>query len=152
MENLLIELCSKYTESLKKQSADDRESNIIYGEILEILKKNPTINPYDLLNTLNKGRNPHDKNKVRNRRDRITGVHKILEEANTIVNNLLDGTPESLNKVKELLKTSNIYRNKMVLSILLEEFYSDELNEVYYSIKNDQCKGFINSIIEKLEN
>ncbi|MBC2851564.1 hypothetical protein H5J22_09195 [Cetobacterium sp. 8H] len=150
MKELLKEISTKYIEILKKQSPEDKESNVIYGKILDILKDNPNLNLFGLLDELNKGKTFYEKNKVRNRRDRISNLEILIKNANTMVDNILNEDDESFHFVEKSLNRSDIYRDRMVLNILLDEFYSPELHEVYFTIKNDQCKKFILELIDRL--
>lgn len=147
MQEILKKVSDKYIEILKNQTPDSKESNVIYGKILHVLEKNPSLNLFGLLEELNKGKTFYEKNKVRNRRDRLTNLEIIIKNANTIVDNLLEEDNESLKKIERSLNRSDIYRDRMVLNILLSEFPSKELHEVYYTIKNEQCKKFISDII-----
>ncbi|MGL5761122.1 MAG: hypothetical protein ACRCXS_06885, partial [Cetobacterium sp.] len=90
MNDILIKISEKYIKNLKNQSPEDKESNIIYGKILNILEKDPTLNLFGLLTELNKGKTFYEKNKVRNRRDRLTNLDILIKNANTIVDNLLE--------------------------------------------------------------
>ncbi|MEG0069272.1 hypothetical protein [Cetobacterium sp.] len=150
MKELLKEISAKYIEILKKQSPEDKESNVIYGKILDILKDNPNLNLFGLLDELNKGKTFYEKNKVRNRRDRISNLEILIKNANTMVDNILNEDDESFHFVEKSLNRSDIYRDRMVLNILLDEFYSPELHEVYFTIKNDQCKKFILELVDRL--
>ncbi|MGL5638813.1 MAG: hypothetical protein ACRCW7_05670, partial [Cetobacterium sp.] len=143
MNDILIKISKKYMVTLEKQSPEDKESNVIYGKILNILEKNPELNIFGLLGELNKGKTFYEKNKVRNRRDRLTNLDIMIKNANTIVDNLLEEDEESLRRIERSLNRSDIYRDRMVMNILLAEFPSHELHEVYYTIKNDQCKKFL---------
>lgn len=151
MNDILIKISEKYIKNLKNQSPEDKESNIIYGKILNILEKNPELNLFGLLTELNKGKTFYEKNKVRNRRDRLTNLEILIKNANTIVDNLLEGDEESLKKVERSLDRSDIYRDRMAINILLTEFPSPALHEVYYTIKNDQCKKFLLEVIEEIK-
>lgn len=151
MNTKIETILEKYLAALPNQSETDRESNEIYGEILSILTKNPNINLYELIALINREGVKFEKNKIRNRRDRITAIHKSLEEANLIVEKLKKADEKSFNEIEEILKVSNIYRNRMVLSLLLEENFTEEFYEVYYGIKSEQCKGFINALIVELK-
>lgn len=151
MNDILIKISEKYIKNLKNQSPEDKESNIIYGKILNILEKNPELNLFGLLTELNKGKTFYEKNKVRNRRDRLTNLEILIKNANTIVDNLLEGDEESLKKVERSLDRSDIYRDRMAINILLTEFPSPALQEVYYTIKNDQCKKFLLEVIEEIK-
>lgn len=151
MNDILIKISEKYIKNLKNQSPEDKESNIIYGKILNILEKNPELNLFGLLTKLNKGKTFYEKNKVRNRRDRLTNLEILIKNANTIVDNLLEGDEESLKKVERSLDRSDIYRDRMAINILLTEFPSPALHEVYYTIKNDQCKKFLLEVIEEIK-
>lgn len=151
MNDILIKISEKYIKNLKNQSPEDKESNIIYGRILNILEKNPELNLFGLLTELNKGKTFYEKNKVRNRRDRLTNLEILIKNANTIVDNLLEGDEESLKKVERSLDRSDIYRDRMAINILLTEFPSPALQEVYYTIKNDQCKKFLLEVIEEIK-
>lgn len=150
MKELLKEISTKYIEILKKQSPEDKESNVIYGKILDILKDNPNLNLFGLLDELNKGKTFYEKNKVRNRRDRISNLEILIKNANTMVDNILNEDEDSFHFVEKSLSRSDIYRDRMVLNILLDEFYSPELHEVYFTIKNDQCKKFILEFVDRL--
>ncbi|MEG1582561.1 MAG: hypothetical protein RR344_01295 [Cetobacterium sp.] len=150
MKELLKEISTKYIEILKKQSPEDKESNVIYGKILDILKDNPNLNLFGLLDELNKGKTFYEKNKVRNRRDRISNLEILIKNANTMVDNILNEDEDSFHFVEKSLNRSDIYRDRMVLNILLDEFYSPELHEVYFTIKNDQCKKFILELVDRL--
>ncbi|WP_448819986.1 hypothetical protein [Cetobacterium sp.] len=151
MNDILIKISEKYIKNLKNQSPEDKESNIIYGKILNILEKNPELNLFGLLTELNKGKTFYEKNKVRNRRDRLTNLEILIKNANTIIDNLLEGDEESLKKVERSLDRSDIYRDRMAINILLTEFPSPALQEVYYTIKNDQCKKFLLEVIEEIK-
>lgn len=151
MNDILIKISEKYIKNLKNQSPEDKESNVIYGKILNILEKNPELNLFGLLTELNKGKTFYEKNKVRNRRDRLTNLEILIKNANTIVDNLLEGDEESLKKVERSLDRSDIYRDRMAINILLTEFPSPALHEVYYTIKNDQCKKFLLEVIEEIK-
>lgn len=151
MNDILIKISEKYIKNLKNQSLEDKESNVIYGKILNILEKNPELNLFGLLTELNKGKTFYEKNKVRNRRDRLTNLEILIKNANTIVDNLLEGDEESLKKVERSLDRSDIYRDRMAINILLTEFPSPALHEVYYTIKNDQCKKFLLEVIEEIK-
>ena len=151
MNDILIKISEKYIKNLKNQSPEDKESNIIYGKILNILEKNPELNLFGLLTELNKGKTFYEKNKVRNRRDRLTNLEILIKNANTIVDNLLEGDKESLKKVERSLDRSDIYRDRMAINILLTEFPSPALHEVYYTIKNEQCKKFLLEVIEEIK-
>lgn len=151
MNDILIKISEKYIKNLKNQSPEDKESNIIYGKILNILEKNPELNLFGLLTELNKGKTFYEKNKVRNRRDRLTNLEILIKNANTIVDNLLEGDEESLKKVERSLDRADIYRDRMAINILLTEFPSPALHEVYYTIKNDQCKKFLLEVIEEIK-
>lgn len=145
LEQKLISLSEKYIYNLlKKLSPEDKESNKIYGEIISILIKKPNIQLYELVDEINKGGNKFEKNKIRNRRDRINGIHNAIDAAIEIVD-LID--IENFSLAEEKLKTTNIIRDRMVISILLEENFSEELFELYHIIKNDQCRGFLRSLI-----
>ena len=78
MNTKIEAILEKYLAALPNQSETDRESNEIYGEILSILTKNPNINLYELIALINREGVKFEKNKIRNRRDRITGIHKSL--------------------------------------------------------------------------
>ena len=151
MNDILIKISEKYIKNLKNQSPEDKESNIIYGKILNILEKNPELNLFGLLTELNKGKTFYEKNKVRNRRDRLTNLEILIKNANTIVDNLLEGDEESLKKVERSWDRADIYRDRMAINILLTEFPSPALHEVYYTIKNDQCKKFLLEVIEEIK-
>lgn len=151
MNDILIKISEKYIKNLKNQSPEDKESNVIYGKILNILEKNPELNLFGLLTELNKEKTFYEKNKVRNRRDRLTNLEILIKNANTIVDNLLEGDEESLKKVERSLDRSDIYRDRMAINILLTEFPSPALHEVYYTIKNDQCKKFLLEVIEEIK-
>lgn len=142
----LIEVSNKYNfQLLSKISADDKESNKIYGEIISILIKKPDIQLYQLVDEVNKSDSRFEKNKIRNRRDRITNVHSSINEAIEIVD-LIDEDNYIL--AEEKLKKVNTVRDRMVLAILLEENFSEELFDLYQLIKNDQCRGFLRSLFE----
>lgn len=149
MEEILLELSSKYLINLEKQSESDKESNKIYGKIIAILIKNPNINMYELVSSINIGEENYEKNKIRNRRDRITGMFKIIEEANQFVTKLLENKIESLEEAKNILKVTNIFRNRVIISLLLDQFFTEEFYDLYYLIKNDQCKGFLEKVINE---
>ncbi|WP_297595900.1 hypothetical protein [uncultured Cetobacterium sp.] len=151
MKELLKEISTKYIEILKNQSPEDKESNIIYGKILDVLKDKPDLNLFALLDELNKGKTFYEKNKVRNRRDRISNLEILIKNANTMVDNILNEDEESFHFIEKSLNRSDIYRDRMVMNILLDEFYSPEFHEVYFTIKNDQCKKFILELIERLK-
>lgn len=151
MNDILIKVSNKYKDILKNQSETDKESNIIYGKILRVLDENPTINLFSLVDELNKGKTFYEKNKVRNRRDRISNIEILIKNANTIVDNLLNGESEDFFSIERSLNRSDIYRDRMVLKILLDEFFSDELHDVYFTIKNDLCKKFILDIIKEMK-
>ena len=150
MNDILIKISEKYMKNLKNQSPEDKESNIIYGKILNILEKDPTVNLFGLLTELNKGKTFYEKNKVRNRRDRLTNLDILIKNANTIVDNLLEDDEESLRKIERSLNRSDIYRDRMVMNILLAEFPSPQFHDVYYTIKNDQCKKFLLEVIDEI--
>nr|WP_307774383.1 hypothetical protein [uncultured Cetobacterium sp.] len=150
MNDILIKVSEKYSNILENQSPEDKESNIIYGKILNILEKDPTLNLFGLLNELNKGKTFYEKNKVRNRRDRLTNLEIIIKNANTIVDNLLSEDEESLRNAERSLNRSDIYRDRMALSILLQEFPSPQLHHVYFIIKNDLCKKFLLDVISEI--
>ncbi|MGL5988289.1 hypothetical protein [Cetobacterium sp.] len=148
MNEILVNISKKYIEALEQQSPEDKESNIIYGKMLNILEKDPTLNLFGLIQELNKGTTYYDKNKVRNRRDRLTNLEILIKNANTIVDKLLeDDEEENLRIIERSLNRSDIYRDRMVMNILLAEFPSNELREVYYTIKNDQCKKFLFEVL-----
>ncbi|MGL4534547.1 MAG: hypothetical protein ACRC0V_09510 [Fusobacteriaceae bacterium] len=152
MKNLnetLINLSVKYNfDLLNKSSLEDRESNNIYGQIISILIKKPDINLYELIDAINSSGSRFEKNKIRNRRDRITGIHKSIDEAIEIVNLIED---ESYEIPEEKLKQINIVRDRMILAILLEENFSEEFLDLYNMIKNDQCRGFLRTLISTLK-
>ncbi|MGL5056299.1 MAG: hypothetical protein ACRC6A_02870 [Fusobacteriaceae bacterium] len=152
MKNLnetLINLSVKYNfDLLNKSSLEDRESNNIYGQIISILIKKPDINLYELIDAINSSGSRFEKNKIRNRRDRITGIHKSIDEAIEIVNLIED---ESYEIPEEKLKQINIVRDRMILAILLEENFSEEFLDLYSMIKNDQCRGFLRTLISTLK-
>lgn len=150
MDDMLVKISEKYIENLKNQSLEDKESNIIYGKILNILEKNPTLNLFGLLTELNKGKTFYEKNKVRNRRDRLTNLDILIKNANTVVDNLLEGDEEGLKIVERSLNRSDIYRDRMVMNILLAEFPSPQFHDIYYTIKNDQCKKFLLEVIQEI--
>lgn len=150
MNEILVKISKKYMVALEKQSPEDKESNIIYGKILNILEKNPELNLFGLLEELNKGKKFYEKNKVRNRRDRLTNLDIMIKNANTIVDNLLEEDEESLRRIERSLNRSDIYRDRMAMNILLAEFPSHELHEVYYTIKNDQCKKFLLEVVSEI--
>ncbi|MGL4971171.1 MAG: hypothetical protein ACRDB6_06825 [Cetobacterium sp.] len=150
MNDILVKISKKYMVTLEKQSPDDKESNVIYGKMLQILEKNPELNLFGLLEELNKGKTFYEKNKVRNRRDRLTNLDIMIKNANTIVDNLLEEDEESFRKIERSLNRSDIYRDRMVMNILLAEFPSAEFHEVYYTIKNDQCKKFLLEVVSEL--
>lgn len=150
MDDMLVKISEKYIENLKNQSLEDKESNIIYGKILNILEKNPTLNLFGLLTELNKGKTFYEKNKVRNRRDRLTNLDILIKNANTVVDNLLEGDEEGLKIVERSLNRSDIYRDRMVMNILLAEFPSPQFHAIYYTIKNDQCKKFLLEVIQEI--
>ncbi|MGL5087889.1 MAG: hypothetical protein ACRC6Z_00280 [Cetobacterium sp.] len=148
MNEILVNISKKYIEALEQQSPEDKESNIIYGKMLNILEKDPALNLFGLIQELNKGTTYYDKNKVRNRRDRLTNLEILIKNANTIVDKLLeDDEEENLRIIERSLNRSDIYRDRMVMNILLAEFPSNELREVYYTIKNDQCKKFLFEVL-----
>lgn len=151
MNDILIKVSNKYIDILKNQSETDKESNIIYGKILTALEKNPTLNLFALIDELNKGKTFYEKNKVRNRRDRISNIEILIKNANTIVDNLLSGESEDFFSIERSLNRSDIYRDRMVLRILLDEFYSNELHEVFFTIKNDLCKKFILDVLKEVK-
>ncbi|MGL5000917.1 MAG: hypothetical protein ACRC6J_04265 [Cetobacterium sp.] len=151
MNDILVNISKEYIVALEKQSPEDKESNIIYGKMLNILEKDPTLNLFGLIQELNKGTTYYDKNKVRNRRDRLTNLEILIKNANTIVDKLLeDDEEENLRIIERSLNRSDIYRDRMVMNILLAEFPSNELREVYYTIKNDQCKKFLFRVLEEI--
>ncbi|MDX8336174.1 hypothetical protein [Candidatus Cetobacterium colombiensis] len=152
MNDILIKISKKYRENLQGQRPEDKESNIIYGKILNLLEKDPTLNLFGLLTELNKGKTFYEKNKVRNRRDRLTNLDILIKNANTIVDNLLEEDEESLRKVERSLNRGDIYRDRMAMNILLTEFPSPEFHDVYYTIKNDQCKKFLLELVEEIRN
>ena len=94
MNEILVKISKKYMVALEKQSPDDKESNVIYGKMLHILEKDPELNLFGLLEELNKGKKFYEKNKVRNRRDRLTNLDIMIKNANTIVDNLLEEDEE----------------------------------------------------------
>ncbi|WP_297488782.1 hypothetical protein [uncultured Cetobacterium sp.] len=151
MNDILIKVSNKYIDILKNQSETDKESNIIYGKILRVLGENPTINLFSLIDELNKGKTFYEKNKVRNRRDRISNIEILIKNANTIVDNLLDEDSDNFFSIERSLNRSDIYRDRMVLKILLDEFFSDELHDVYFTIKNDLCKKFLLDVIKEIK-
>lgn len=151
MNDILIKVSNKYIDILKNQSETDKESNIIYGKILRVLGENPTINLFSLVDELNKGKTFYEKNKVRNRRDRISNIEILIKNANTIVDNLLDEDSDNFFSIERSLNRSDIYRDRMVLKILLDEFFSDELHDVYFTIKNDLCKKFLLDVIKEIK-
>lgn len=147
LEENLIKLSDKYNFNLmSKLSSEEKESNRIYGEIISILIKKPNIQLYELIDEVNKGGNRFEKNKIRNRRDRITKIHDSIDDAIEIVN-LIDD--ENYSAAEEKLKKTNIVRDRMILAILLEENFSEELLDLYQMIRNDQCRGFLRSLISK---
>lgn len=150
MNDILTKISRKYIKNLKEQRPEDKESNIIYGKILNILEKAPTLNLFGLLKELNKGKTFYEKNKVRNRRDRLTNLEILIKNANTVVDNVLAEDEESLRRVERSLNRSDIYRDRMAMNILLLEFPSPEFHEVYYIIKNEQCKKFLLEVIEEI--
>jgi hypothetical protein len=152
MNDILIKISQKYKKNLQGQRPEDKESNIIYGKILNLLEKDPTLNLFGLLTELNKGKTFYEKNKVRNRRDRLTNLDILIKNANTIVDNLLEEDEESLRKVERSLNRGDIYRDRMAMNILLTEFPSPEFHDVYYTIKNDQCKKFLLEVVEEIRN
>lgn len=150
LEENLIKLSDKYNfDLMNKLSSEDKESNRIYGEIISILIKKPNIQPYELIDEVNKAGNRFEKNKIRNRRDRITKIHDAIDEAIEIVN-LID--EESYSDAEEKLKKTNIVRDRMIIAILLEENFSEELMDLYQLIKNDQCRGFLKSLFTEMKN
>lgn len=149
LEEVLANLSVKYNfELLSKLSSEDKESNKIYGEIISVLIKKPDINLYELIAEINLSGNRFEKNKIRNRRDRITGIHNSIDEAIEVVNLIEDGNYELS---EEKLKKSNVVRDRMAISILLEENFSEEVLDLYHMIKNDQCRGFLKNLILKLK-
>ncbi|MGL4254005.1 MAG: hypothetical protein ACRCU6_06360 [Fusobacteriaceae bacterium] len=150
LEENLIKLSDKYNfDLMNKLSSEDKESNRIYGEIISILIKKPNIQLYELIDEVNKAGNRFEKNKIRNRRDRITKIHDAIDEAIEIVN-LID--EESYSDAEEKLKKTNIVRDRMIIAILLEENFSEELMDLYQLIKNDQCRGFLKSLFTEMKN
>ncbi len=147
---MLAKICLKYIDGIEKQNEEERESNEIYGEILAVLIKNPNLNLYELIEEINRGSINYEKNKIRNRRDRIVGVHKSIKEATEILKLILSGTEKDFEKITTILKENNIYRNRMVLKLLFDEFPSPEMQKVYYGIKNEQCKKIIVELIENI--
>ncbi|MGL4969217.1 MAG: hypothetical protein ACRC5B_03525, partial [Fusobacteriaceae bacterium] len=117
--------------------------------IISILIKKPNIQLYELIDEVNKAGNRFEKNKIRNRRDRITKIHDAIDEAIEIVN-LID--EESYSDAEEKLKKTNIVRDRMIIAILLEENFSEELMDLYQLIKNDQCRGFLKSLFTEMKN
>ncbi|MGL4867054.1 MAG: hypothetical protein ACRCZO_07340 [Cetobacterium sp.] len=151
MNEILVKISKEYIVTLEKQSPEDKESNVIYGKMLNILERDPELNLFGLIQELNKGTTYYDKNKVRNRRDRLTNLEILIKNANTIVDKLLeDDEEENLRIIERSLNRSDIYRDRMVMNILLLEFPSNELREVYYTIKNDQCKKFLFRVLEEI--
>ncbi|MGL5377972.1 MAG: hypothetical protein ACRDAT_06760 [Cetobacterium sp.] len=151
MNEILVKISNEYIVTLEKQSPEDKESNVIYGKMLNILERDPELNLFGLIQELNKGTTYYDKNKVRNRRDRLTNLEILIKNANTIVDKLLeDDEEENLRIIERSLNRSDIYRDRMVMNILLLEFPSNEFREVYYTIKNDQCKKFLFRVLEEI--
>lgn len=145
LEEKLISLSDRYNfDMMNKMSPEDKESNKIYGEIIAILIKKPNIQLYELIDEVNKSGDRFEKNKIRNRRDRITKIHDSIDDAIEIVN-LID--EENYSAVEEKLKKTNIVRDRMILAILLEENFSEELFDLYQFIKNDQCRAFLRTLI-----
>lgn len=145
LEEKLIKLSDKYNfDMMSRISREDKESNQIYGEIISVLIKKPLIELYELVDEVNRAGHMFEKNKIRNRRDRITQVHNSIDEAIEIVD-LIDA--ENYPVAEEKLKKTNIIRDRMVISILLEENFSEELYDLYQFIKNDQCRGFIRALM-----
>ncbi|MGL4402220.1 MAG: hypothetical protein ACRCTS_00565 [Fusobacteriaceae bacterium] len=150
IEEKLIKISDKYNfDMMNKLSPEDKESNKIYGEIISILIKKPNIQLYELIDEVNKSGNRFEKNKIRNRRDRITKIHDSIDEAIQIVDFIDE---EKYSEAEEKLKKTNIVRDRMVIAILLEENFSEELLDLYQLIKNDQCRGFLKSLITELKN
>ncbi|MGL5964377.1 MAG: hypothetical protein ACRCZ9_08990 [Fusobacteriaceae bacterium] len=148
LDEKLISVSDKYNfDLMNKLSPEDKESNRIYAEIISILIKKPNIQLYDLIEEVNRSGARFEKNKIRNRRDRITKIHDAIDEAVEIVN-LIDD--EDYMGAEEKLKITNIVRDRMVIAILLEENFSEELLDLYQLIKNDQCRGFLRTLFKKM--
>lgn len=151
MKEILKKLSIQDLEVLKKQSDNDLESNLIYGTILLILYIDRSANLFELISVFNKEKLYFEKNKIKNRRNRLPNLDILIKNADTIVSNLLEESDSSFYFIEKSLNRSDIYRDRMVLNILVEKFYSDEFSELYYSIKNEQCKKFILRIVEELK-
>lgn len=62
----------------------------------------------------------------------------------------MEDDEESLRKIERSLNRSDIYRDRMVMNILLAEFPSPQFHDVYYTIKNDQCKKFLLEVVDEI--
>lgn len=149
LEENLIKLSDKYNyEMLSRLSVEDKESNKIYGAIISILIKKPNLPLYELIDEINRSGDRFEKNRIRNRRDRLTNIHNSIGEAIEIVD-LIDS--EDYSAAEEKLKKANIVRDRMILAILLEENFSEEFFDLYQLIKNDQCRGFLRALFSLVQ-
>lgn len=105
LEENLLKLSDRYNfDLMNKLSPEDKESNRIYGEVISILIKKPNIQLYELIDEVNRAGNRFEKNKIRNRRDRITRIHESIDEAIEIVDLIDEGNYSAADeKLKKII-------------------------------------------------